>query len=67
MIDIEKEAKEIEESQPGKEEVDEDIKPAELEGNQIRADECRETRNNSWAAFSSITYKMTLFAPQYVE
>ena len=32
MIDIEKEAKEIEESQPGKEEVDEDIKPAELEG-----------------------------------
>ena len=35
MIDIEKEAKEIEESQPGKEEVDEDIKPAELEGNEI--------------------------------
>ena len=35
MIDIEKEAKEIEESQPGKEEVDEDIKPAELEGNEL--------------------------------
>jgi hypothetical protein len=32
MIDIEKEAKEIEEGEPVKDEGDEDIKPAELEG-----------------------------------
>lgn len=32
MIDIEKEAKEIEEGEPVKEDADEDIKPAELEG-----------------------------------
>lgn len=35
MIDIEKEAKEIEEGEQAKEEGDEDIKPAELEGKSL--------------------------------